>query len=265
MKNKKYNFLKPVKNSNLIRLGRNADGGYVVDFEIVKRCNTLIAFGLGSDWTFELDYIKKNKNIEIYMYDYTASSYPYIKEIWKYFRRFITFRTTYEAISTRVRYLYNYRKFLNLKNVNFFKEKIAHTIKNKIDTDIEKVFSRINSQEEVVLKIDIEGSEYEVVDQILKYSNRIQMSIFEFHWIDKKEEIFLESIKKIKDYFEIIHIHGNNHYPKLDNGLPIMLEITFLNKKYMREKKMEYVNKFPIEGLDYPCNPYKDDLTLSFE
>ena len=56
---KKYNFLKPIKTSNLTRLGRNHDGGYVVDFEIVKGCNTLISFGLGPDWSFELDYIKK--------------------------------------------------------------------------------------------------------------------------------------------------------------------------------------------------------------
>ena len=64
---KKYNFLKPIRTSNLIRLGRNLDGGYVVDFEIVKKCNTLITFGLGPDWSFELDYIKKNKEITIYI------------------------------------------------------------------------------------------------------------------------------------------------------------------------------------------------------
>ncbi len=288
---KKYNFLRPMRTPNLVRLGRAADGGYVVDSEIVKKCNTLITFGLGPDWSFELDYIKKNKNLKIYLYDHTTNSlnfyFPYIKEILKYFRRFLTFRATYETISTRIKYLYNYKKFLNLKNVNFFKEKITNTIENKkllesnieapdvrgigahvkpdVETDLNKVFSRINNQEEeVVLKIDIEGSEYEIIDQILKYSNRIRMLIIEFHWLDKKEEIFLESIKKLKDCFEIIHIHGNNHYPKLDNGLPIILEITLLNKKYIREKKVEYINKFPIKGLDYPCNPYKEDLVFSF-
>ncbi len=62
MLNKKYSFLKPIKNPNLARIGRNEDGGYVVDFEIIKKCNTLITFGLGPDWSFELDYIKKNSN-----------------------------------------------------------------------------------------------------------------------------------------------------------------------------------------------------------
>ena len=58
---KKYNFLKAIKTSNLERLGRKLDGGYVIDFEVIKKCNTLITFGLGPDWSFELDYVKANK------------------------------------------------------------------------------------------------------------------------------------------------------------------------------------------------------------
>ena len=49
---KKYNFLKPIRTSNLKRLGRNGDGGYVVDYGIIKNTKTLITFGLGPDWSF---------------------------------------------------------------------------------------------------------------------------------------------------------------------------------------------------------------------
>ena len=31
-------------------------------------------------------------------------------------------------------------------------------------------------------------------------------------------------------------------------------EITFLNKKYIQDEKIEYTKHFPIDGLDYPCN-----------
>ena len=262
--NKKFNLLKPIKTQKLLRLGRKCDGGYVVNIDIVKKCNTLISFGMGSDWSFELDYIKKNNNASIHIYDYTVSASPYIKEIFKYFRRFITFRQSYSAFSERLKYFYHYKKFLGLKNVNFYKEKITDQPQSKIDSDIQKVFRRIQ-EEEVILKCDIEGTEYKIIDQILEYKDRVQMLIFEFHWIDKNEKIFLEAIKKIKDHFQIIHIHGNNHFSKNVSGLPIILEITFLNKKYINEKKVEYINKFPIKGLDYPCNPYKEDLIFSFE
>ena len=61
----KYNFLKPIKISKLIRMGGKFDGGYVVDSNIINNSNKLISLGLGTDWSFELDYLKfKNKKID---------------------------------------------------------------------------------------------------------------------------------------------------------------------------------------------------------
>lgn len=262
--NKKYNFLKPLKNSNLIRLGRNHDGGYIVDSSIVQKCKTLITFGLGPDWSFELDIIKKNNDIKIYMYDYSVSSTPYLKEVLKYLRRFLSFRGSYKAVSDRIKYLRKYLNFFKIENVSFFKEKITFPLKEKIDTDVDKVFSRIPEGEKIILKSDIEGSEYDVIDQIVNHSNRIEMLIFEFHWIDKKEDTFLESVKKLQKNFDIIHIHGNNHFDKLPTGLPVIIEMTLLNKEYNKKDNVEYVTKFPIKGLDYSNNPFKEDLVFSF-
>lgn len=263
MIDKKYNFFKPLKNNNLIRLGRKADGGYVVDKDIVEKTNFLITFGMGPDWSFELDYIKLNNKINIFMYDYTVSSAPYLKEIWKYSRRLITFRAKAKDVKDRINYLKNYLNFFKLKNVNFYSEKITYPIKDKIDTDIEKVFSRIPSQENVILKSDIEGSEFEVIDEISKFSSRIKMLIFEFHWLDKNEEIFLRSIKKLQKDFDVVHIHGNNHCEKLSTGLPITLEMTLVNKN-IKSNEATYVKDFPIKNLDFPNNPYKKDLSFSF-
>ena len=152
---------------------------------------------------------------------------------------------------------------MKLENVKFFREKITYPIKNKIDTDIKKVFLRIENNSEVILKCDIEGSEYLIIDQLLQYSNNIKMLIFEFHWIDKKENIFIESVKKLQSKFEIIHIHANNHFQTLKNGLPIVLEITLLNKKFS-PSKIEYVDNFPIKNLDFPNNPFLKDIEFSF-
>ena len=211
---KKYNILKPIRNKNLIRLGRKADGGYVVDKEIVHNTNFLITFDLGPVGLLN-NYIKHNPNIKIFMYDYTVSSFPYVKEIWKYLRRFLTFRAKLKDVLDRVTYLKNYLNFLKLKEVNFYPEKITFPIKEKIDTDIDKVFSRLPVDAKVVLKSDIEGSEFDVIDGILKYHSKIKMIIFEFHWMNKNEKIFLESLSKLKNKFNIIHIHGNNHCEKL--------------------------------------------------
>jgi len=260
---KKYNFLRPIKIGSLIRLGGKKDGGYIVDSRTVDKCQTLITFGLGPHWDFELDYIKRNENLLIFVYDHTVSKLPYIKEVWKYLRRYITFRVPFRALKDRINYYRAYKNFLNLTNVKYYKEKITYPIKEKIDTDIKKVFSRIYSNSEVIMKCDIEGSEYDIIDQILEYSERIQMLIFEFHWIDKNEEKFIEAVKKLQSKFDIIHIHGNNHYKRLSSGLPVILEITLLNKKNIINKN-EWVEDFPIKDLDFPNNPYLEDLSFSF-
>ena len=269
--NKKYNFLAPIKFPDKIlkRFGRLGDGGYVCEKKLVADTKILITFGMGPDWSFEIDCIKTNPQIKIFMYDYTVSSSPYIKDIWKYFRRFITFRGKPNALKNRINYLKNYLNFFKLSNVLFFPEKIAYPVKNKIDTDVDKVFRRLDqhvesSNKSVILKCDIEGSEYEIIDGILKHSNKIEALIFEFHWLDKNEEIFLNSIKKLQKFFDIAHIHGNNHCGKLESGLPIVLEITLLNKKFSPSNK-EYIKSFPIISLDAPNNPYKEDLSFQFD
>jgi len=266
---KKYNFLRPIKTNNLIRLGREMDGGYIVDCNIINNTDILITFGLGDgsqtpgQWSFELDFIKRNKKLSIFAYDYTVSASSYIKKIWKYLRRFLTLRASLDAVKIRLKNYHEYIKFMKLDNVKFYREKIIYPIKNKIDTDIKKVFSRIVNNSEVILKCDIEGNEYLIIDQILEYSNRINMFIFEFHWIDKKEDIFVESVKKLQSRFEIIHIHANNHFQTLKNGLPIILEITLINKKFSPDK-IEYVDNFPIKDLDFPNNPFLKDIEFSF-
>jgi len=261
---KKYNFLVPCKNENLERLGKSADGGYVVDGKIVTSCSNLISFGLGPDWSFELDYIKKNNNVKIYVYDHTVSAIPYIKDVLKYLKRFILFKKKYEAFSSRCKHLYNYLSFKKLKHVNFFAERIICPPKKKNDADIKKVFSRLSSESKVVLKCDIEGGEYKIIDEILNFSERIEMLIFEFHSIGDNEKIFLSKIKQIIEKFNIVHIHGNNHEGLLLSGLPETIEITMINKRHFI-KNNDLITSFPIEKLDHPNNPHVEDLKFFFK
>mgnify|MGYP001162260822 FL=1 len=254
---KKYNILLPVKNEKLKRMGRNLDGGYVVDESISKNCKTLISFGLGDDWSFEKDYLKKNNDAKVYIYDHTVSIWPYLKDVLKILRRFVTFRENLKSLSERIKKLINYVKFINSKKIKFYKEKI-------VQGTINQVFSRVSSNEKVIIKIDIEGSEFEIIDELSQVSGRVEMAIFEFHELDKNEKIFLSSIKKLQDKFTIVHLHGNNHCSQTLEGLPIALEMTLINKRYQSEK-IDYIKKFPRDNLDYPNNPYKEDLAFYFE
>ena len=79
---RKYNFLRPIKINNLIRVGAQGDGGYVVDSSVIVNCNNLISFGAGfNQWSFELGLVEKNKNFIIHIYDYSVTQSCYQKEI----------------------------------------------------------------------------------------------------------------------------------------------------------------------------------------
>jgi len=261
---KKYNVLMPIKNQNLKRLGRNLDGGYVVDINIIENCKTLITLGLGNDWSFEKDYLKINSDAKVHIYDHTVSTRPYLKEILKHSRRLITFRSNIKALIDRTKYLLDFLKIIHSNKINFYKEKITSVTNGDNFSNISKIFKRLSVKEKVILKIDIEGGEFEILDEIINYADRIEMLIFEFHNLDKNELIFLELIKKLLKYFNIVHLHGNNHCGRTTGGLPIALEMTMINKKN-QINKIEYIKTFPREHLDFANNPYKEDMVFYFE
>ena len=120
-------------------MGAKFDGGYVEDSKIISASDRLILFGLGTDWSFELDFLKlTNKNFHVH--DYMINYWPYIKSITKYFKKFITFRTSYKNYKIRFNNFLKLKKFINLPNVNFFKGKITFQLKNKNYLDFETFF-----------------------------------------------------------------------------------------------------------------------------
>ena len=52
------NFLKPKHEYDLIRLGGDYDGGYLVEKNSIKSSKSLITLGLGYEWTFENEHTK---------------------------------------------------------------------------------------------------------------------------------------------------------------------------------------------------------------
>ena len=96
------------------------------------------------------------------------------------------------------------------------KYRVVKKIINHNDINLKKIFQKIHNNKNL-LKIDIEGSEYEIIDDIISHSSKIKMLIVEFHWIKKKKKLFVKSIKKLKNKFDIIHLHANN-YRSLKNN-----------------------------------------------
>ena len=51
--------LRPIETTDLIRMGRPNDGGYVIPEKIFSFCDGLLSYGINKDWSFEKDFLKK--------------------------------------------------------------------------------------------------------------------------------------------------------------------------------------------------------------
>ena len=52
--------LKPKFKFDLIRVGRNNDGGYLLGLNTLKNTKILISLGINDDWSFERHFYEKN-------------------------------------------------------------------------------------------------------------------------------------------------------------------------------------------------------------
>lgn len=155
-----------------------------------------------------------------------------------------------------------YYKFFRI-DAKLFREKVTFPKFREIESDIEKIFSRIDSNC-VYLKMDIEGSEYRVIPEILSRSNRICGMTIEFHDVHFLRDRFNDSLNLITEKFDIVHFHGNNFgFVSSEDGTPDVIEFAFVPKGSHKN----IVNQLttPINGLDFPNNPFCQDYVLSIE
>ena len=256
--NKKFSFLKPFYYKDLLRVGTNADGGYICSSSVIKKAKYLISCGLGNEFSFE-NSLLKNKSITINIYDHTISIFSHIRLILKNFRRFITFRLKYFILIESLVNFYKYLLLINHNNVHHFSKKVS----NNKDANSITLKNILNlKSKNVILKIDIEGYEFKILNQLLKYKENFSMLIIEFHFIQKNKKVFTNFFNEFLKFFTIIHVHGNNNNSLNIYGIPDVLEITMIKKKNNIKIKKRIIN-FPTK-LDFPNNPHYKDLSFRF-
>jgi hypothetical protein len=156
----------------------------------------------------------------------------------------------------------DYRNFFRSEGTHF-RQRIWRDNHNNSAT-IEDAFSRLPTECPVFVKMDIEGSEYHVLDDLLRHSKHIVAMAIEFHDVDKASGLFNSFIEKIKRDFHIVHIHGNNMDGLTPYHFPKAPEITFLHKRFFNSVPSPSTSKYPIPGLDRPNNPRLPEIRFEF-
>lgn len=250
---------KPCHREDLIRIGSDNDGGYVVTRNSLYKSDFLVSLGIACDWTFEEQCTKLNQ-CEIHCYDHSIDFFFFLKLSFNNIKQRILLRVS--KINMKVVLLPLRYKTFFINDRKHYQEKVGGRID---EANFNKIFSRIPEEKKVFLKMDIEGSEYEALDGLQEYYHRIQGLVIEFHDVDTLYDSVNAHIERLKAYFDIVHIHVNNCGGINSEGIPRVIEVTFENKRIFPGESRLSNLQYPVLGLDGPNNRYMMDYDLKFK
>jgi hypothetical protein len=226
----------------------------------------LVSFGVSKNWSFEEAVIDANPTITVHSYDHTVSEALFLRMFRATLLRCLLRKASAADVRSRLATYRSYKRFFKTTSaVRHFKERIFSRVEGPQDVTIDNVFARLDGKGDVVLKMDIEGTEYRVIDDVLRYAGRISLMIIEFHQTEPLRGVFLQKIARIREYFNVVHLHGNNWAGIAADGVPECLEITFMSRRYSAHLyERGYRKQLPLSGLDCPNNPQRPDYDLLF-
>lgn len=259
-------FLPKFKTS-LIRVGKNNDGGYCVPKKSVINSDLLFSFGLNDDWSFEKDFISRNSKTKVFVFDKSVTITFWVKNFLKSIIEIISFKKTPISIFKFAYLLVDYFIFFGNSNTKHVKKNVVqrgHITKNEIKSsyiNLKEILSK-NQEKNFFLKIDIEGNEYRILQDIVENQKYLEGLVIEFHNSDLMEEKILEFSEQLN--LDLVHVHVNNFGDINNKGYATTFEATYSPRKYnFQREKDEFI--FPVKELDQPNNEKDVDEKVSFE
>jgi len=216
----------------LIRLGKSYDGGYIVPVEAMKAADALMGYGIDKDISFEREFSQR-LNRPSYGFDCGILGITTGDPNCHFYR---------ECIGS-ISFLYSNQKFYGIFTT--FSEQLERLkLKNK----------------KILLKMDIEGAEFAAMKDVLKYANDITGIVIEIHYEKASFEDALNLLSSLNDQFILLHIHGNNCSACKEDlfTLPMVMELTYINKNLVSDYKIINNKKFPLPIDEPNCMKNKE-------
>jgi hypothetical protein len=258
---KDLNFLAPVVVDDLVRVGRRNDGGYVVSRAVLEQIDILLSFGVSEDWSFEAGLLKVNPQATIHAYDHSISHAVFVARWKAWLRRAAQFDVDFKSLSHRYNLPSAYLNFFQ-GQVTHFQQRVVATKTQPHDVRIEEIFARVEREGRIFVKMDIEGGEYGVMDEILQRADDIVGLAVEFHDIGPHREDFLAAVTRVQQAFDITHVHANNYGALCEDGFPDCIEVTFEKRRPGAVARRR--TRLPI-AIDQPNKRGRPDYVLEFD
>jgi hypothetical protein len=216
-----------------VRIGNNYDGGYVLP-AIALDCDAVLSIGVGSDVSFDIDLAERGARV--LQFDNTVEQSP-----------------------------------VSHRNFTFYK--LGWGIRSEGDLlgfdDIHAKLAALGTRQPL-LKFDIEGAEYEVLETTEpRHLAEFAVIACEIHDLGRlTDPVFFDRVrrcfKKLTLHHAPVHLHANNYRGVvLVEGVPIpdVLEISFLRRDL---DDLTALSPEPIPGpLDRPNHPFVPDICMN--
>jgi hypothetical protein len=226
-----YLQINALQESSLVRFGNSFDGGYVLINDISPGMG-VISFGVGPDVSF--DQALATLGCKVHLYDYSIKELPH-----------------------------------EVPGSIFYREKIGYP-KSESVTDLEKACQRVVDCQSLLLKCDIEGSEWELLSGV-GHSElaRFDQIIVEFHTLSRilDDDFYLKAVKSLENLSKthfVVNIHANNfaNITIIGNSpVPDVIEVTWANRlKYGRDIRQKEF----FEALNCKNLQTRPEISLAF-
>ena len=266
-------FLQP-ELTNLRRFGVPRDGGYVGPPESIANNSVIFCFGLSYEWSFETEITSQVKNTRFIAFDPTVSFGIFVIEVLKSFKHLFNFGDNesayrrFRVFGYRLKVVKNYVfSFYFQRNQHIKKWVKGEKVNLKNCISIAEIFFEFGKDKEIILKIDIEGDEFELLEELLKLGqiSAVRSLFIEFHDLDLNWQKFSEIVHKLKETHSLVHLHLPNMRTDLtEYGVPKFLEMTFI-KSGLLNTKNEHRDSLPVVDVDFPNRPECPDFKVKFQ
>lgn len=236
------NLLTPweIPQMSKIRLGGPYDGGYVILDHQLDQINASLSYGVGKDWTFDLD-LANHTGSPVYMFDHTigqvVTNHPLVSHI----REGVSptpFMDRGMKLDTVVHHLNHYVPGWERGDTRLF------------------------------LKMDIEYGEFPVLEDLDEaIIGKFDQIVMEIHDMQRNTSRTTNLLAKLNRTHVLVHVHGNNCcggflLPDAKGWVPKFMDLTWFRRDLAAEI-VPNTQTYPTP-LDGPTLPNRPDYDLGF-
>jgi hypothetical protein len=259
---------RPRQFPDLIRVGSAHDGGYVLPASALRASGALLSLGVEANWEFEEAALALNPALVVTCVDGTTGpSVIRARALREMGRAALRLRPV--KFARMVRLLGRAFEFRRFFAVHEFLPLMVGAVDGPGTASLAGLLDHVRRGDAarwVLLKMDIEGAEYESLAAARGRLGRISVLAIEFHELERNWERFRATMRALEESFVIAHVHGNNCLGYVPgSGVPQTLEFTLVHRQLAPGILPTATARYPLPALDRPNDRRRPDLALDFE